>query len=57
MTIQELGSLGELVAAIATLATLIYLALQIGANTTAVRGHDRSDGAFRMPESESAPST
>ena len=29
MTIQELGSLGELVAAIATVATLGYLALQI----------------------------
>lgn len=37
MTIQELGSLGELVAAIATVATLIYLALQIRQNTTATR--------------------
>ena len=37
MTIQELGSLGEFVAAIATLATLIYLALQIRRNTTATR--------------------
>ena len=33
MTISEMGSLGELVAALATVATLIYLALQIRANT------------------------
>ena len=33
MTIQDLGSLGELIAAVATLATLIYLALQIRQNT------------------------
>ena len=33
MTIQELGSLGELIGAIATVATLVYLALQIRANT------------------------
>lgn len=33
MTIQEWGSVGELLAAIATLATLVYLARQIRANT------------------------
>lgn len=33
MSIQDLGSLGELIAAVATLATLIYLALQIRQNT------------------------
>ena len=33
MTIQDLGSIGELVAAIATIATLAYLALQIRKNT------------------------
>lgn len=33
MSIQDLGSLGELVAAIATIATLIYLATQIRQNT------------------------
>jgi hypothetical protein len=33
VTLQDLGSLGEFVAAIATLATLIYLALQIRQNT------------------------
>ena len=37
MTIQELGSLGEFVAAVATIATLIYLALQIRHNTDSVR--------------------
>jgi hypothetical protein len=33
VTIQDLGSLGELIAAVATVATLIYLALQIRGNT------------------------
>lgn len=33
MSIQDLGSLGEFVAAIATIGTLIYLALQIRQNT------------------------
>ena len=37
VTIQDLGSLGELIAAIATVATLIYLALQIRQNTRALR--------------------
>jgi hypothetical protein len=35
VTIQELGSLGEFIAAIATVLTLIYLAIQIRANTRA----------------------
>jgi len=34
MTISDLGSLGELLAAVATIATLIYLALQIRNNTS-----------------------
>lgn len=37
MSIQDLGSLGEFVAAIATIATLIYLAMQIRQNTESVR--------------------
>jgi len=37
MTIQDLGNIGELVAAIATVATLVYLAIQIRSNTIAVR--------------------
>lgn len=36
MTIQELGSLGELIAAIATVVTLIYLATQIRQNNKAL---------------------
>lgn len=36
MTIQELGSLGELIAAIATVVTLIYLATQIRHNNKAL---------------------
>ena len=37
MTIQDMGSVGELIAAIATIATLAYLALQIRQNTHTVR--------------------
>jgi hypothetical protein len=37
VTIQDLGSLGELIAAIATLGTLVYLAVQIRQNTRSVR--------------------
>lgn len=37
MTIQDLGSIGEFVAAVATVATLVYLAIQIRANTSAVQ--------------------
>jgi len=33
ITIQDLGSIGELIAAIATIATLAYLAIQIRQNT------------------------
>ena len=36
MTIQDLGSIGEFIAAIATLATLVYLAIQIRQNTKQV---------------------
>ena len=37
MTLQDLGSVGEFVAAIATLATLIYLATQIRQNSESVK--------------------
>ncbi len=36
MTIQDLGALGELLGAVAVLATLIYLALQTRQNTMAI---------------------
>ena len=37
MTIEQLGSTGEFIAALATLATLVYLAVQIRQNTASVR--------------------
>jgi hypothetical protein len=37
MSIQDLGGVGELIAAIATVATLAYLAIQIRANTKVAR--------------------
>ena len=37
MTIQDLGSIGELLAAVATLITLIYLAAQVRQNTRALK--------------------
>ncbi len=41
VTIQDLGSIGELIAAVATVATLVYLAIQIRANTTAIHSEAR----------------
>ena len=48
MSIQDLGSIGELVAAIATLATLIYLAVQVNELKKAAiaRGTEYSMGVF-----------
>ena len=37
MTIQDLGGIGELIAAVATIATLAYLAIQVRQNTRALR--------------------
>ena len=42
MTLQDLGSLGEFVAAIATLVTLVYLALQIKQNTREAQAASRN---------------
>jgi hypothetical protein len=36
MTLEQLGNVGEFIAAIATLATLVYLALQIRQNTQSI---------------------
>ncbi len=36
LTIQDLGALGELLGSVAVLATLVYLALQMRQNTTAI---------------------
>lgn len=40
MSIQDLGSLGEFIAALATLATLVYLAFQIKQNTASVNSNN-----------------
>lgn len=52
MNIQDLGSAGEVVAAVATVATLVYLAIQIRQNTESVQtsselslSHQMSDWA------------
>ena len=37
MTVQDLGSIGELIAAVATVATLAYLAVQLRANTQGMK--------------------
>jgi hypothetical protein len=41
VTIQDLGSIGELLAALATIATLIYLAVQIKGSAAATRAEAR----------------
>jgi hypothetical protein len=47
VTIQDLGSLGELIAAVATVATLIYLSVQIRASNRLARAE-----ASRTPNSD-----
>ena len=50
LTLEELGNIGELIAAIATVATLFYLALQIRQNTHLLRAAElsgRLDDAYR----------
>ncbi len=37
MTLQDIGSIGELIAAIATVATLIYLSIQVRHNSNALK--------------------
>jgi hypothetical protein len=41
VNIQDFGSIGELLAALATIATLIYLARQVNANTRATQASSR----------------
>lgn len=41
MTVQDLGSIGELVGAIATVATLAYLAVQVSQNTSHMKESSR----------------
>ena len=48
MTIAELGSIGELVGAVATVATLLYLAAQVRANTLATKRQALDDTIDRV---------
>ena len=48
MTFQDLGSIGELIAAIATLVTLAYLALQLKQNTTALKSQTFQQSSMDM---------
>ena len=48
MTIQDLGSIGEVVAAVATIATLVYLAAQVRQNTRALRSSTFQDISTQM---------
>ena len=50
MTLQDLGSLGEFVAAMATLVTLVYLAFQLRQNTRTLRAnsiHELTENILR----------
>ncbi len=60
MTIQDLGSIGEVIGALATVATLAYLAIQIRANTRATLAearrttlHHRTSGLSEIIANES----
>ena len=48
MSFEDLGNLGELVAAIATVATLGYLALQLKQNTKALRSQTFQQSSMDM---------
>ena len=52
MTIDELGSLGEIIGAAATVATLLYLAAQIRANTLATKRQALDDTIDRVVQWE-----
>jgi hypothetical protein len=43
VSIQDLGSIGEIVAAVATIATLIYLSIQLRSNTQATQSANRHE--------------
>jgi hypothetical protein len=50
VTLQDLGSIGEFVAAAATVATLVYLAIQIQQNTRTVRASAHHAGSTAWSE-------
>ena len=60
MTIQDLGSLGELLAAIATFVTLLALAVEIRENTRAMRAashHTISNSFHKLLVEQGMPRT
>ena len=50
MTLQDLGSIGEFIAAFATVVTLVYLAVQIRQNTQTVRANTQQAGSTAWSE-------
>jgi hypothetical protein len=48
MSLQDLGNLGELIAALATVLTLGYLALQLKQNTNALRSQTFQQSSMDM---------
>ena len=57
MSIQDLGSLGELIAAIATVLTLGYLAIQLRQNTLALRSQTFQQSSMDMSQTANAISS
>lgn len=57
MSIQELGSLGEFIAALATIVTLAYLAIQVRQNTRALRSSTFQDVSGGMNQISQAIAT
>ena len=57
MSIQDLGSIGELIAAVATIATLAYLAIQMRQNTRALTSSTFQEISNDMSVSSQAVST
>ena len=54
VTIQDVGSIGEMIAAIATIGTLAYLAIQVRQNTRALRSSTFQEIANDMSVSSEA---
>ena len=52
MTIQDLGSVGEFVAAVATVATLLYLAIQLRNNSRVTRFEGHLETRKMLAESQ-----
>jgi hypothetical protein len=57
VSIQDLGSIGEFIAAVATLATLAYLAVQVRQNTRALRASTFQDISSTMSLTSEAIAT